>query len=145
MDQGRRPRPTLAKLAKQRPKILGPGSVEDASQRNVVEDLSRVGNKEVAGASRARGSAVEVDNTVCGASPLQRTLVVNPSGEVVLEGPSRPTPTPESRDGGPFDSKRRLQELIGALGARIPDDVLRNLPFYPSMGPQAVKKYFTPK
>ncbi|KAL2491557.1 Uncharacterized protein Adt_27185 [Abeliophyllum distichum] len=28
---------------------------------------------------------------------------------------------------------------------RIPDDVLRNVPFYPSMGAQAVKKYFTPK
>ncbi|KAL2485135.1 hypothetical protein Adt_29891 [Abeliophyllum distichum] len=136
MDQGRRPRPTLAKLAKQRPKTLAPGSVEHASQRKVVEDLSRAGNKEVAGASRvievedtpdvevplswkrkarsaeagtsqARGSAVEVDNTVFAAPSLQRTLAVSPSGEVVLEGPSRPTPTSGSGEGGPFDSKRR--------------------------------------
>ncbi|KAL2542911.1 hypothetical protein Adt_03889 [Abeliophyllum distichum] len=27
----------------------------------------------------------------------------------------------------------------------MPDDALRNVPFYPSMGAQAVKKYFTPK
>ncbi|KAL2454277.1 Uncharacterized protein Adt_48220 [Abeliophyllum distichum] len=142
--------------------------------RKVIEDLSRAGNKEVAGASnvievddapevevplsrkrkaksvetgasQARGVAVDVENTVSGAPPLQRTLAVNQSGEVVLEGPSRPTPTPGSGDGGPFDSKRRLQELIGAPGARIPDDALRGVPFYPSMGAQAVKKYFTPK
>ncbi|KAL2497332.1 hypothetical protein Adt_22882 [Abeliophyllum distichum] len=35
--------------------------------------------------------------------------------------------------------------MIGSLGVRIPDDSLRNVPFYPSMGVQAVKKYFTPK
>ncbi|KAL2510547.1 Uncharacterized protein Adt_16147 [Abeliophyllum distichum] len=58
---------------------------------------------------------------------------------------TRSTPTPGSGDGGPFDSKRQFQELIGAPGARIPDDALRNLPFYPSMGAQAMKKYFTPK
>ncbi|KAL2471247.1 putative abhydrolase domain-containing protein [Abeliophyllum distichum] len=77
--------------------------------------------------------------------PLQRTLTVNTSGEVVLEGPSKSTPTPEGGNGGPYDSKRRFRELIGAPGARIPDDALRNLPFYPSMAAQAVKKYFTPK
>ncbi|KAL2471585.1 hypothetical protein Adt_39721 [Abeliophyllum distichum] len=116
MDQGRHPRPTLAKLTKQRPKTLAPGSAEDTSQRKAVEDLSRAENKEVTGASKvievddapevevplswkrkaksaetglsqARGSAVDVDNTVCGAPPLQRTLAVNLSGEVVLEGP----------------------------------------------------------
>ncbi|KAL2541091.1 Uncharacterized protein Adt_02069 [Abeliophyllum distichum] len=65
--------------------------------------------------------------------------------KVVLEGPSRPTLNPGSGDGGPFDSKRRLRELIGAPDVRIPDDVLRNVPFYPSMGAQDVKKYFTPK
>ncbi|KAL2498116.1 putative abhydrolase domain-containing protein [Abeliophyllum distichum] len=48
-------------------------------------------------------------------------------------------------EGSPYESKRRLRELIGALGARIPDDVLRNVPFFPSMGAQALKKYFTPK
>ncbi|KAL2486694.1 hypothetical protein Adt_31450 [Abeliophyllum distichum] len=173
MDQGKRPRPTLARLSKQRPKTLAPGSAEDVSQRKAVEDLSKAENKEAAGASKVievedapevevplsrkrkaksaetgtsqpRESTVDVD-TVCGVPPLQRTLAVNPSGEVVLEGPSRPTLTPRSGDGGPFDSKRRLRELIGAPGVRIPDDVLRNVPFYPSMGAQAVKKYFTPK
>ncbi|KAL2497437.1 Plus3 domain-containing protein [Abeliophyllum distichum] len=168
------PRPTLAKLAKQRPRTLVPGSAEDTSQRKAIEDFSKAGNKDVAGASnvievddapevevplsrkrkaksaetgasQARGGAVDVDNTVCGALPLQRTLAVNQSGEVVLEGPSRPTPTLRSGDGDPFDSKRRLRELIGAPGTRIPDDALRSVPFYPSMGAQAVKKYFTPK
>ncbi|KAL2490165.1 hypothetical protein Adt_25793 [Abeliophyllum distichum] len=175
MDQGRCPRPTLAKLTKQRPKTLAPGSAKDTSQRKAIEDLSRSGNKEVAeaskvievedasemevplsrkrkartaetGTSQVRGSAVEVvDNTICSAPPLQRTLVVNTSGEVVLKGPSRSTSTSRSGDCRPFDSKRRLRELIGAPGARIPDDALRNLPFYPSMEAQAVKKYFTPK
>ncbi|KAL2476718.1 Uncharacterized protein Adt_37454 [Abeliophyllum distichum] len=172
MDQGRRPRPTLAKLTKQRPKTLVPGSAEDASQRKVIEGLSRAGNKEVPGAS----NVIEVDDapevempltrkrkTNAGAStgtsaadiagpytagsvpPLQRTLAVNPSGEVVLEGPPKSTPTPEDVAEGPYDSKRRLRELIGAPGSRIPDDHLRSVPFYPAMGAQAVKKYFTPK
>ncbi|KAL2504672.1 Uncharacterized protein Adt_20293 [Abeliophyllum distichum] len=146
MDQGKRPRPTLARLWKQRPKTLAPGSVEDVSQRRAVEDLSKAGNKEAAEASKV----IEVENVPEVEVPLSRkrkakTLAVNPSGEVVLEGPSRPTLTPGSGDGGPFDSKRRLRELIGAPGVRIPDDVLRNVPFYPSMGAQAVKKYFTPK
>ncbi|KAL2465639.1 Uncharacterized protein Adt_41490 [Abeliophyllum distichum] len=122
-------------------------------KRKAVEDLSRAGNEEVAeaskvievedtpevevplsrkrkartaetGTSQAMESAVEVDNTVCSAPPLQRTLAVNTSGEVVLEGPSKSTPTPRSGDDGPFDSKGRLRELIGAPGARIPDDAL---------------------
>ncbi|KAL2466208.1 Uncharacterized protein Adt_42059 [Abeliophyllum distichum] len=58
MDQGRRPRPTLAKLAKQRPRTLVPGSAEDSSQRKVIEDLSRAGNKEAAEASKV----IEVDD-----------------------------------------------------------------------------------
>ncbi|KAL2492793.1 Uncharacterized protein Adt_28421 [Abeliophyllum distichum] len=173
MDQGRRPRPTLAKLAKQRPRTLVPGSAEDTSQRKVIEDLSRTGNKEVVGASnvievddapeaevplsrkmkaKASGSgvgtsAVEIADppTACSVPPLQRTLAVNTSGEVVLEGPSKSTPTPEGGNGGPYDSKRRLSELIGAPGVRISDEQLRNVPSYPAMGAQAVKKYFTPK
>ncbi|KAL2498375.1 hypothetical protein Adt_23925 [Abeliophyllum distichum] len=48
-------------------------------------------------------------------------------------------------DGGPYDSKRKLKELIKPPEARIPDDVLRNLPFYLSMGAQIFKKYFSPK
>ncbi|KAL2476406.1 Uncharacterized protein Adt_37142 [Abeliophyllum distichum] len=171
MDQGKRPRPTLARLSKQRPKTLAPGSVEDVSQRKAVEELSKAANKEAPGASNVieveditevevplsrkrkarpietgtsqpRGSTVDVD-TVLGVPPLQRTLAVNPSGEVVLEGPARPTLG--NGDGGSSDSKRHLRELIGAPGVRIQDDVLRSVPFYPSMGAQAVKKYFTPK
>ncbi|KAL2543008.1 hypothetical protein Adt_03986 [Abeliophyllum distichum] len=175
MDQGRRPRPTLAKLTKQRPKTLVPGSAEDASQRKVDEGLSRAGYKEVPGASNvievddapevevplsrkrkakasgagagAGASAVEIADpyTAGCVPPLQRTLAVNTSGEVVLEGPSKSTPTPEGGTGGPYDSKRRLRELIGGPGVRILDDSLRNVPFYLSMGAQAVKKYFTPK
>ncbi|KAL2525999.1 Uncharacterized protein Adt_11053 [Abeliophyllum distichum] len=176
MDQGRRPRPTLAKLAKQRPRTLVPGSAEDSSQRKVIEDLSRAGNKEAAEASKvievddapeaevplsrkrkvkssgvrpsqATTDVVEIASqpTTCSVTPLQRTLAVNTSGEVVLEGPFKSTPVPEGGSGGPYDSKRRLRELIGTPGARIPDYMLRSLPFYPSMGAQAVKKYFTPK
>ncbi|KAL2539503.1 hypothetical protein Adt_00481 [Abeliophyllum distichum] len=59
--------------------------------------------------------------------------------------PPRLSQKPSGTEGGLYESKRRLWELIGAPGARIPDDVLRNVPFYPSMGAQAVKKYFTPK
>ncbi|KAL2527078.1 Uncharacterized protein Adt_12132 [Abeliophyllum distichum] len=151
MDQGRRPRPTLAKLAKQRPRTLVPGCAEDTSQRKAIERWRFLcpgrgkRNPSRPGLLRRGRGAVDVDNTVCGVPPLQRTLTVNQSGEVVLEGPSRPTPTLGSGDGDPFDSKRRLRELIGAPGARIPDDAFRSVPFYPSMGAQAVKKYFTPK
>ncbi|KAL2532896.1 Uncharacterized protein Adt_06247 [Abeliophyllum distichum] len=101
MDQGRRPRPTLAKLAKQRPRTLVPGSAEDSSQRRRVRWSSRA-------------------------------------------PPNRP-PAPEGESGGSYESKKRLRELIGAPGARIPDDALRSVPFFPSMGAQAFKKYFTPK
>ncbi|KAL2512214.1 Plus3 domain-containing protein [Abeliophyllum distichum] len=174
MDQGRRPQPTLAKLTKQRPKTLVPGSAEDTSQRKAVEDLSRTGNKEVDGASKvievddapevevplsrkrkAKASGAEASQAsvvliadpyvACSVPPLQRTLTVNTSGDVVLEGPSKSTPTLEGGNGGSYDSKRRLREMIGAPGARIPDNALWNLPFYPSMGAQAVKKYFTPR
>ncbi|KAL2510571.1 Uncharacterized protein Adt_16171 [Abeliophyllum distichum] len=173
MDQGRRPRPTLAKLAKQRPRTLVPGSAEDSSQRRVIEDLSRAGNKETpkvievddtpetevplsrkrkarpsgSGATQAAVIAVEsVDPPMTASVPaLQRTLAVNTAGEVVLEGPSKSTPTPEGESGGSYESKKRLRELIGAPGARISDDALRSVPFFPSMGAQAFKKYFTPK
>ncbi|KAL2460251.1 Uncharacterized protein Adt_43671 [Abeliophyllum distichum] len=173
MDQGRRPRPTLAKLAKQRPRTLVPGSAEDSSQRRVIEDLSRAGNKEAAkvievddtpetevplsrkrkarpsgpGASQAAVTSVESTDppTTTSVPPLQRTLAVNTAGEVVLEGPSKSTPTSEGESGGSYESRRRLRELIGAPGARIPDDMLRSVPFFPSMGAQAFKKYFTQK
>ncbi|KAL2474482.1 Plus3 domain-containing protein [Abeliophyllum distichum] len=88
------------------------------------------------GTSQPRGSTVDVD-TVCGVPPLQRTLAVNPSGEVVLEGPSRPTLKPrEVEMGVPSIRRGTSGKLIGAPGVRISDDVLRNVPFYPSMGAQ---------
>ncbi|KAL2455942.1 Uncharacterized protein Adt_47018 [Abeliophyllum distichum] len=177
MDQGKRPRrPTLAALTKQRPRMLVPGSAEDSSQRKVIEDLSRAGNKEAAepsrvievddapetevplsrkrkarpsgpGTSQATATVVEIADppTSVSVPPLQRTLTVNTAGEVVLEGPSKPAPAPGGETEGVYESKRRLRELIGAPGARIPDDALRSVPFYPSMGAQAFKKYFTPK
>ncbi|KAL2541132.1 Uncharacterized protein Adt_02110 [Abeliophyllum distichum] len=176
MDQGRRPRPTLAKLAKQRPRTLAPGSAEDSSQRKVIEDLSRAGNREATEASKvievddapevevplsrkrkarpsgarpseATAEAVEIADlpTASSVPPLQRTLAVDTAGKVILEGPQKSTPAPESGSGGPYDSKRRLRELIGSSGTKIPDDSLQKVPFYPSMGAQAVKYYFTPK
>ncbi|KAL2485279.1 Uncharacterized protein Adt_30035 [Abeliophyllum distichum] len=176
MDQGRRPRPTLAKLAKQRPRTLAPGSAEDSSQRKVIEDLSRAGNREATEASKvievddapevevplsrkrkarpsgarpseAMAEAVEIADlpTASSVPPLQRTLAVDTAGKVILEGPQKSTPAPESGSGGPYDSKRRLRELIGSSGTKIPDDSLQKVPFYPSMGAQAVKYYFTPK
>ncbi|KAL2457788.1 Uncharacterized protein Adt_46224 [Abeliophyllum distichum] len=152
MDQGRRPRPTLAKLAKQRPRTLAPGSAEDSSQRKVIEDLSRAGNREATEASKvievddapevevplsrkrkarpsgarpseATAEAVEIADlpTASSVPPLQRTLAVDTAGKVILEGPQKSTPAPESGSGGPKCHST------------------------PSMGAQAVKYYFTPK
>ncbi|KAL2479860.1 putative abhydrolase domain-containing protein [Abeliophyllum distichum] len=174
MDKDKRPRPALARLSKQKPRALASGSSEESRQKKVLEDLSRQGSKETAQTSkvievedsapegdvplsrkrksRASGAGapqgnVEIvdDHATCSVPPLQRTLAVNTSGEVVLEDPLRLSQKPSGAEGGPYGSKRRLRELIGAPGARIPDDVLRNVPFFPSMGAQAVKKYFTPK
>ncbi|KAL2492227.1 hypothetical protein Adt_27855 [Abeliophyllum distichum] len=105
-DQGKRPRPTLVRLTRQRPRVLAPGSSKDLRQK-------------------------------------KRTLSVNPSGEVVLESPHQAAQNPGGSAGGPYDSRKKLRELIGAPGTRIPNDALRNVPFYPSVGAQAVKKYFT--
>ncbi|KAL2486571.1 Plus3 domain-containing protein [Abeliophyllum distichum] len=62
------PRPTLARLSKQRPKILAPGSAEDVSQRKAIEDLSRMGNKEAADVSKV----IEVDDAPEAEVPLSR-------------------------------------------------------------------------
>ncbi|KAL2526842.1 hypothetical protein Adt_11896 [Abeliophyllum distichum] len=99
MDQGKHPRPTMARLATKKPRVLAPGSSEDSKHKKVIENLSRERNRNIR----------------------------------------------EVLTGGPYDSKRKLKELIGPPGARILDDVLRNLHFYPSMGSQAFKKYFSPK
>ncbi|KAL2511761.1 Uncharacterized protein Adt_17361 [Abeliophyllum distichum] len=147
MDQGKRPRPTLAHLTKQRPKVLVLGSTEDTSQRKVIEDLSRKGNREAVGAS----TVIEVDDATDGEVPLSRKrkarafeTETSQARRNVVEVVDNYTAS-GGGDGGPYDSKRRFRELIGALGVRIPDDALQNLSFYPSMGAQAVKKYFTPK
>ncbi|KAL2533441.1 Plus3 domain-containing protein [Abeliophyllum distichum] len=150
MDKEKRPRPVLARLNKQKPRALATGSSKEVRQKKVLEDISREGNKEAVEASKVievddfsapegdvplsrkrksrtpgtgapQGSMEIVDNyATCSAPPLQRTLAVNTSGE----GPPRLSQKPGGTEWGPFESKRRLRELIGALGARIPDDVL---------------------
>ncbi|KAL2532446.1 Uncharacterized protein Adt_05797 [Abeliophyllum distichum] len=122
MDQGRRPRPTLPRLTKQRPKTLAPGYVEDTSQRKAIEDLSRAGNKEVVEASKV----IEVEDTPEVEVPLSR---------------KRKARTDET---GTSQARRSVRGSR-QHGAKISDDALRNLPFYPFMGAQAVNKYFTPK
>ncbi|KAL2461800.1 Uncharacterized protein Adt_45220 [Abeliophyllum distichum] len=150
---------------------------EDTSQRKVIEDLSREGNRaevtapdvveiedtcvpegEVplkrkrkggasgSGPSQSKKKVELVDNyIVCAPQPFQRTLSVNPSGEVVLDSPSQADPVSGGSGVGPFDSRKKLRELIEPPGSRISDDTLRNVPFFPSIGAQAVKKYLTPK
>ncbi|KAL2471818.1 Uncharacterized protein Adt_39954 [Abeliophyllum distichum] len=76
MDQGRRPRPTLAALTKQRPRMLVPGSAEDSSQRKVIEDLSRAGNKGAAESPKV----IEVDDAPETEVPLSRKRKARPSG-----------------------------------------------------------------
>ncbi|KAL2517247.1 hypothetical protein Adt_13494 [Abeliophyllum distichum] len=74
-----------------------------------------------------------------GEAPLKRKMNGGASS------PPRVDPVFGGLGVGPFDSKKKLRELIGPLGSRISDDTLKNIPFFPSMGAQAVKKYFTPK
>ncbi|KAL2465696.1 hypothetical protein Adt_41547 [Abeliophyllum distichum] len=174
-EQGNHPRLTMARLASKKPRVLASGSFEDSKQKKVIEDLSRERNREEAekidvikidkGAEAAEGevrltrkrkvgassqikrkTAEVVDNyTVCSPLPLQRTLSVIAAGEVVLDIPPKVFQPSVISDRGPYDSKRKLRELIGPLGARILDDALWNLLFYPSMEAQAFKKYFSPR
>ncbi|KAL2525972.1 Uncharacterized protein Adt_11026 [Abeliophyllum distichum] len=76
MDQRRRPRPTLARLTKQRPKTLVPGSAEHTSQRKAIEDLSRVENKEAVEASKV----IEVDDVPEAEVPLSWKRKARASG-----------------------------------------------------------------
>ncbi|KAL2492568.1 hypothetical protein Adt_28196 [Abeliophyllum distichum] len=67
--------------------------IEDTNASEVDVPLTRKRKVETSGvgsSSQSKGKAVEVvDNyTICGVPPLQRTISVNPSGEVVLESPS---------------------------------------------------------
>ncbi|KAL2540229.1 hypothetical protein Adt_01207 [Abeliophyllum distichum] len=175
MDQGMRPRPIMAHLASRKPKFLAPGFSEDSKQKKVIEELSWEENKGEAGVagvikidegveasvgdvpllrkgktgafSQPKKKAVEVvDNyAVCNPPPLQRTLSVTAAREVVLDIPPKVPQSSRGSDGGSYDSKRKLKELIGPPGARIPDDAVRNLPFYLAMGARAFKKYFNPR
>ncbi|KAL2517214.1 Uncharacterized protein Adt_13461 [Abeliophyllum distichum] len=119
-------------------------------RRYLVEEGHRrpeSGGKQGGGPSQPKKKVVElVDNyAVCASQPLQRTLSVYPSGEVVLDSPPLVDPVSGGSGVGPFDSRKRLRELIGPPGSRISDYALKNMPFFPSMGAQAIKKYFTPK
>ncbi|KAL2460681.1 hypothetical protein Adt_44101 [Abeliophyllum distichum] len=69
---------------------------------------------------------------------------MTPTGEVVLDHPPKALQSSGGSDGGPYDLKRKLRELIGPPGPRISDDVVRDFPFYPAMVAQALKKYFSP-
>ncbi|KAL2474393.1 hypothetical protein Adt_35129 [Abeliophyllum distichum] len=60
-------------------------------------------------------------------------LSVTPTKEVILNAPPKVPQAAEESDGRSFKSKKKLRELIGPPGARIPDDAVRNLPFYPVM------------
>ncbi|KAL2533713.1 Uncharacterized protein Adt_07064 [Abeliophyllum distichum] len=99
------------------------------------------------GPSQPKKNAVElVDNYVIFApQPRQRTLSVNPSGKVVFDSPPRVDPVSEGPGVGPFDSMKKLRELITPPRSRISEDMLKNISFFPFMGAQAVKKYFIPK
>ncbi|KAL2542709.1 hypothetical protein Adt_03687 [Abeliophyllum distichum] len=67
-----------------------------------------------------------VDNyTVCNPPPLQRTLSVTTAGKVVLDIPPKISQPSESSDGGPYDSKENLQEVLQSqVGrSRFPRDL----------------------
>ncbi|KAL2481182.1 hypothetical protein Adt_34148 [Abeliophyllum distichum] len=169
------PRQTMARLASRKPKSWAPGSSKDSKHKKVIEELSREENKGKVGVAgvikidegaEASGGDVSllrkmkagastqpkkkvvkvVDNyAVCSPPHLQRTLSVTAAGEVVLDIPPKVPQSSERSDGGSYDSKRKLKELIGPPRARILDDVVHNLPFYPAMEAQAFKKYFSPR
>ncbi|KAL2518812.1 hypothetical protein Adt_15059 [Abeliophyllum distichum] len=154
-------------------RTLVPWSSEDAKQKKVIEDLSREENKDEAARvniveinkdeggpggevplvrKKKAGSSFQVKKTVedddltaCNLPLLQRTLSVTATGKVVLDAPPKLPQSVDDSEGGVYDSKIKLRELIGPPGARIPDDVVRDLSFYPAMGAQAFKKYFNPK
>ncbi|KAL2461901.1 hypothetical protein Adt_45321 [Abeliophyllum distichum] len=87
-----------------------------------------------------------MDNyTVCNPPHLQQMLSVIAVGKIELKILPKFSQPLESSDGGPYDSKKKLRELIRLPGARILDDVIQNLSFYPSMETQAFKKYFSPR
>ncbi|KAL2510899.1 hypothetical protein Adt_16499 [Abeliophyllum distichum] len=72
--------------------------------------------------SQTKNKAVEVvDNyIVCSQPPLQRTLSVTAVGEVVLDLLPKVHQSSGGFDGGPYDLKRKLRELIDLLGLGFP-------------------------
>ncbi|KAL2453477.1 Uncharacterized protein Adt_49020 [Abeliophyllum distichum] len=113
MDQGKRPRPTLARLSKQRPKTLAPGSVEDVSQRKAVEELSKAGNKEAPGASHV----IEVEDIPEVEVPLSRKRKARP----IETGTSQPRGSTVDADtvlGVPPSSKDVGRESVWGGGPR---------------------------
>ncbi|KAL2532567.1 Uncharacterized protein Adt_05918 [Abeliophyllum distichum] len=171
-EQGKRTRPTMARLASKKPRLLVPGSSEDKKQKKVIEDLSREENKSEAlrvnvveinededgpggevplvrkrkaGSSSQDKKTVEDDDlTAYNLPPLQQTLSVTATGEVVLDAPPKVPQSACGSEEGAYDSKRKLRELIGPMG-QVPDDAVCILSFYPTMEAQAFKKYFSPK
>ncbi|KAL2542868.1 hypothetical protein Adt_03846 [Abeliophyllum distichum] len=145
MDKGKLPRPTMAHFASKKSKALAPGPSEDSKHKNVIEDLSRDGNRDeadkadvveidesveaaeeevplsrkrkVGTSSQVKKKTIEVmDNyTVCSPPPLQRMLSITDAGEIVLEISPKLHQSSEDSDGRPYDSKRKLRELIGPL------------------------------
>ncbi|KAL2486716.1 hypothetical protein Adt_31472 [Abeliophyllum distichum] len=149
----------MARLASKKLRDLASGSFEDYKQKKFKEDLCREENREEAdkvgvieidesvGAAegevllsrkkkvrvsfQAKKKMAEVMDkyTICSPPPLQWTLSVTATGEVVLESPPKlPQPSGGS-SGRSYDLKRKLRELIRLSGARIPDDSVWNLSF----------------
>ncbi|KAL2531448.1 Uncharacterized protein Adt_04799 [Abeliophyllum distichum] len=110
------------------PSVYG---IANTSQRKAIEYLSRKENKEAVEASKV----IEVDDAPEGDVPLSRKKKSRASG----------AGTPREALWRSSIIMRRAVLRLFRGRARIPDVVLRNVPFYPSMGAQVVKKYFTPK
>ncbi|KAL2524629.1 hypothetical protein Adt_09683 [Abeliophyllum distichum] len=137
IDQGRCPRPTLACLSKQRPKVLAPGSAEDTSQRKVIEDLSREGNR----AEVAVPDVVEFEDTGVpeGEVPLKKKRKGGASGSGLSQSKKKVELVHNYTVCAPQPFQRTLSvNLSGEV-------VLDSPPRADPMGAQAVKKYFTPK
>ncbi|KAL2512837.1 hypothetical protein Adt_18437 [Abeliophyllum distichum] len=128
-NQGKRPRPTMARLATKKSRLL----------------VLLVKKKKAWSSSQVKKVAEGDDVAAYNPPPLQRTLSVTATGEVVLDAPPKLPQFVEGSEGGAYDSKRKLRELIGPPGVKIPNDVVCDLLFYPAMGAQAFKKYFSPK
>ncbi|KAL2461898.1 hypothetical protein Adt_45318 [Abeliophyllum distichum] len=111
---------------------------EDAKQKNIVEDVSCEANREEA----KKFEVVEIEGDV-GTTEEEVPLSKKRRAGVSLQVKKKVVKRVLIEE--LWDLKKKLRELIGPPGARIPDEVIRNLSFYPAMGAQAFKKYFNPK